>query len=69
MSRVTGTGPKSRITKDDVTAVVMGVMTGQRAAPGAAAAAAGARGVSYLNDARAQALSWRAAVDPSLRGG
>ncbi|AJY27972.1 hypothetical protein BTM_1174 [Burkholderia thailandensis 34] len=27
------------------------------------------RWVSYLNDARARALSWRAAVDPSLRGG
>ncbi|GAA5249592.1 hypothetical protein BMMON3_20600 [Burkholderia mallei] len=38
VSRVTGTGPKSRITKDDVTAFVKGVMTGQRAAPGAAAA-------------------------------
>ncbi|AIO65414.1 hypothetical protein [Burkholderia oklahomensis] len=27
------------------------------------------RWLSYLNDARAQAISWRAAVDPSLRGG
>ncbi|MBF3459896.1 hypothetical protein ISF44_19805 [Burkholderia pseudomallei] len=32
-------------------------------------AAARGRWVSYLSDARAQALSWRAAVDPSLRGG
>ncbi|AOK29288.1 dihydrolipoyllysine-residue acetyltransferase [Burkholderia singularis] len=40
VSRITGTGPKNRITKEDVTAFVKGVMTGQRAAPTAAAAAA-----------------------------
>ncbi|KVE37459.1 hypothetical protein [Burkholderia sp. TSV86] len=27
------------------------------------------RWVNYLNEARARALSWRAAVDPTLRGG
>ncbi|WP_179403532.1 hypothetical protein [Burkholderia guangdongensis] len=36
------------------------------AAPGSPGRAAW---VSYFNDARAQALSWRAAVDPTLRGG
>lgn len=41
VSRVAGTGPKNRITKDDVTAFVKGVMTGQRAAPAAAAPAGG----------------------------
>ncbi|WGS41349.1 hypothetical protein LFL97_16835 [Burkholderia sp. JSH-S8] len=25
--------------------------------------------IAYLNDARAKAISWRAAVDPTLRGG
>ncbi|MPW17382.1 dihydrolipoyllysine-residue acetyltransferase [Paraburkholderia sp. CNPSo 3157] len=44
VSRVQGTGPKGRITQDDVTAFVKGVMTGQRAAPGAAAAPAAAGG-------------------------
>ncbi|WP_175920289.1 dihydrolipoyllysine-residue acetyltransferase [Burkholderia pyrrocinia] len=39
VARVQGSGPKGRITKDDVTGFVKGVMTGQRAAPGAAAAA------------------------------
>ncbi|ALB94284.1 dihydrolipoyllysine-residue acetyltransferase [Burkholderia pseudomallei] len=48
VSRVTGTGPKSRITKDDVTAFVKGVMTGQRAAPGAAAAPAGGGELNLL---------------------
>ncbi|AIV84016.1 dihydrolipoamide acetyltransferase [Burkholderia pseudomallei] len=48
VSRVTGTGPKSRITKDDVTAFVKGVMTGQRAAPGAAAALAGGGELNLL---------------------
>ena len=36
VSRVQGTGPKGRITQDDVTAFIKGVMTGQRAAPAAA---------------------------------
>jgi len=44
VSRVSGTGPKGRITQDDVTAFVKGVMTGQRSAPAAAAAPAGAGG-------------------------
>ncbi|ARL10232.1 dihydrolipoyllysine-residue acetyltransferase [Burkholderia pseudomallei] len=48
VSRVTGTGPKSRIMKDDVTAFVKGVMTGQRAAPGAAAAPAGGGELNLL---------------------
>ncbi|WP_038780819.1 dihydrolipoyllysine-residue acetyltransferase [Burkholderia pseudomallei] len=48
VSRVAGTGPKSRITKDDVTAFVKGVMTGQRAAPGAAAAPAGGGELNLL---------------------
>ncbi|MDN7587200.1 dihydrolipoyllysine-residue acetyltransferase [Burkholderia seminalis] len=39
VARVQGSGPKGRITKDDVTGFVKGVMTGQRAAPGVAAAA------------------------------
>ncbi|GAB6849385.1 dihydrolipoyllysine-residue acetyltransferase [Paraburkholderia kururiensis] len=44
VSQVRGTGPKGRITQEDVTAFVKGVMTGQRApaAAGAPAAAAGA---------------------------
>jgi pyruvate dehydrogenase E2 component (dihydrolipoamide acetyltransferase) len=44
VSRVQGTGPKGRITQDDITAFVKGVMTGQRAAPAAAPAAAGGGG-------------------------
>ena len=44
VGRVTGTGPKGRITQDDVTAFVKGVMTGQLAAPAAAAAPAGGAG-------------------------
>ncbi|MBN3792417.1 hypothetical protein [Burkholderia sp. Ac-20353] len=36
------------------------------AAPGAPARAGW---VTYFNDARAKAVSWRAAVDPTLRGG
>ena len=44
VSRVQGTGPKGRITQDDVTAFIKGVMTGQRAAPAAAAPAAGGGG-------------------------
>ncbi|MCX4149991.1 MULTISPECIES: dihydrolipoyllysine-residue acetyltransferase [Paraburkholderia] len=39
VSQVQGTGPKGRITQDDVTAFVKGVMTGQRAAPAAGAPA------------------------------
>jgi pyruvate dehydrogenase E2 component (dihydrolipoamide acetyltransferase) len=44
VSRVQGTGPKGRITQDDVTAFVKGVMTGQRGAPAAAAPAAAGGG-------------------------
>ncbi|CAB3770949.1 Dihydrolipoyllysine-residue acetyltransferase component of pyruvate dehydrogenase complex [Paraburkholderia solisilvae] len=44
VARVQGSGPKGRITQDDVTAFVKGVMTGQRAAPAAAAAGAPAGG-------------------------
>ncbi|SEK12299.1 pyruvate dehydrogenase E2 component (dihydrolipoamide acetyltransferase) [Paraburkholderia diazotrophica] len=44
VSRVQGTGPKRRITQDDVTVFVKGVMTGQRAAPAGAAAPAAAGG-------------------------
>lgn len=42
--RVPGTGPKGRITKEDVTRFVKGVMTGALAAPGAAAAPAAGSG-------------------------
>jgi len=50
VGRVTGTGPKGRITQDDVTAFVKGVMTGQLAAPAGAAAApaAGGAGLNLL---------------------
>ncbi|MGN6809031.1 MAG: biotin/lipoyl-containing protein, partial [Trinickia sp.] len=41
VAQVRGSGPKGRITQDDVTAFVKGVMTGQRAPAGAAAPAAG----------------------------
>ena len=41
VARVRGSGPKGRITQDDVTAFVKGVMTGQQAAPAAAAPAGG----------------------------
>ncbi|WP_196482381.1 biotin/lipoyl-containing protein, partial [Burkholderia vietnamiensis] len=34
VARVPGSGPKGRITKDDITGFVKGVMSGQRAAPG-----------------------------------
>ncbi|CAG4898676.1 dihydrolipoyllysine-residue acetyltransferase [Paraburkholderia saeva] len=44
VSQVQGTGPKGRITQDDVTAFVKGVMTGQRAAPAAGAPAAAGGG-------------------------
>ncbi|HTI18582.1 MAG TPA: dihydrolipoyllysine-residue acetyltransferase [Trinickia sp.] len=46
---VQGTGPKGRITQDDVTAFVKGVMTGQRAIAAAPAAAASAAGGGELN--------------------
>jgi pyruvate dehydrogenase E2 component (dihydrolipoamide acetyltransferase) len=48
VSRVPGTGPKGRITQDDITAFVKGVMTGQRAAPAAAPAAAGGGELNLL---------------------
>ncbi|WP_321941603.1 dihydrolipoyllysine-residue acetyltransferase [Paraburkholderia tropica] len=50
VSRVTGTGPKGRITQDDITAFVKGVMTGALAAPAAAAApaAGGGAGLNLL---------------------
>ncbi|CDY78661.1 Dihydrolipoamide acetyltransferase component of pyruvate dehydrogenase complex [Caballeronia glathei] len=44
VGRVAGTGPKGRITQEDVTAFVKGVMTGQAKAPAAAAAPAGGGG-------------------------
>ncbi|WP_427313138.1 dihydrolipoyllysine-residue acetyltransferase [Cupriavidus sp. H39] len=44
VSRVPGTGPKGRITQEDVQNYVKGVMTGQAAAPAQAGAAAGAGG-------------------------
>ncbi len=48
VSRVTGSGPKGRITQDDVTAFIKGVMTGQRAAPAAAPAAGGGGELNLL---------------------
>ncbi|AOJ01473.1 dihydrolipoamide acetyltransferase [Burkholderia mayonis] len=48
VSRVLGTGPKGRITKEDVTAFVKGVMSGQRAAPAAAAVPAGGGELNLL---------------------
>jgi pyruvate dehydrogenase E2 component (dihydrolipoamide acetyltransferase) len=48
VSRVGGSGPKGRITKEDVTGFVKGVMTGQRAAPAAAAAPAGGGELNLL---------------------
>ena len=47
VAQVQGTGPKGRITQDDVTAFVKGVMTGQRAL--AAAPAAASAGGGELN--------------------
>ncbi|BAN22776.1 dihydrolipoyllysine-residue acetyltransferase [Caballeronia insecticola] len=44
VSRVSGTGPKGRITQEDITAFVKGVMTGQGKAPAAAAPAGGGGG-------------------------
>ncbi|KVW24220.1 dihydrolipoamide acetyltransferase [Burkholderia ubonensis] len=48
VARVQGSGPKARITKEDVTNFVKGVMTGQRAAPVAAAAPAGGGELNLL---------------------
>ncbi|MDN7450748.1 dihydrolipoyllysine-residue acetyltransferase [Burkholderia multivorans] len=48
VSRVQGSGPKGRITKEDVTAFVKGVMTGQQAAPAAAVAPAGGGELNLL---------------------
>ncbi|PMS23853.1 dihydrolipoyllysine-residue acetyltransferase [Trinickia dabaoshanensis] len=44
VGQVQGTGPKGRITQEDVTAFVKGVMTGQRAVAGAAPAGAAGTG-------------------------
>ncbi|SAK65857.1 dihydrolipoamide acetyltransferase [Caballeronia fortuita] len=44
VSRVKGTGPKNRVTQQDITAFVKGVMSGQGAAPAAAAPAGGGGG-------------------------
>ncbi|GLU33029.1 hypothetical protein Busp01_28710 [Trinickia caryophylli] len=41
----------------------------RHAALAAAGPGARAQWADFFNDARARALSWRAAVDPSLRGG
>ncbi|MHA6889684.1 dihydrolipoyllysine-residue acetyltransferase [Ralstonia pseudosolanacearum] len=46
---VGGTGPKNRITQEDVQRYVKGVMTGQAAAPGKVAAAAAPAGGGELN--------------------
>ncbi|WP_070106883.1 dihydrolipoyllysine-residue acetyltransferase [Burkholderia plantarii] len=48
VGRVAGSGPKGRITKEDVTAFVKGVMTGQTAAPAGAAAPAGGGELNLL---------------------
>jgi len=48
VARVPGSGPKGRITKDDITGFVKGVMSGQRAAPGAAAGPAGCGDLNLL---------------------
>lgn len=44
VAQVQGTGPKGRITQEDITAFVKGVMTGQRAIAGAAPVAAAGTG-------------------------
>ncbi|WP_342064855.1 dihydrolipoyllysine-residue acetyltransferase, partial [Cupriavidus sp. OTU4895] len=49
VSRVPGTGPKGRITQEDVQNFVKGVMSGQTAAPAAAAGAAAGGGGGELN--------------------
>ncbi|WP_260426862.1 biotin/lipoyl-containing protein, partial [Burkholderia sp. Bp9142] len=48
VARVQGSGPKGRITKEDVSGFVKGAMTGQRAAPAAAAAPAGGGELNLL---------------------
>ncbi|MEJ2767959.1 dihydrolipoyllysine-residue acetyltransferase [Mycetohabitans sp. B46] len=48
VARVPGTGPKGRITREDVTAYVKGVMTGQRGVPAGRAAASGGAGLDLL---------------------
>jgi pyruvate dehydrogenase E2 component (dihydrolipoamide acetyltransferase) len=48
VARVLGTGPKGRITREDVTAYVKGVMTGQRGMPAGGAAASGGAGLDLL---------------------
>ncbi|WP_323072551.1 dihydrolipoyllysine-residue acetyltransferase [Mycetohabitans endofungorum] len=48
VARVSGTGPKGRITREDVTAYVKGVMTGQRGLPAGATAASGGAGLDLL---------------------
>ncbi|MCF2134129.1 MULTISPECIES: dihydrolipoyllysine-residue acetyltransferase [Burkholderiaceae] len=48
VARVPGTGPKGRITREDVTAYVKGVMTGQRGVPAGATAASGGAGLDLL---------------------
>jgi pyruvate dehydrogenase E2 component (dihydrolipoamide acetyltransferase) len=48
ISRVAGTGPKGRITQQDVQSFVKGVMSGAQAAPAAAKVAASGSGLSVL---------------------
>ncbi|MCG1055128.1 dihydrolipoyllysine-residue acetyltransferase [Mycetohabitans sp. B5] len=48
VARVSGTGPKGRITREDVTAYVKGVMTGPRGVPAGATAASGGAGLDLL---------------------
>lgn len=48
VARVLGTGPKGRITREDVTAYVKGVMTGQRGVSAGATAASGGAGLDLL---------------------
>ena len=48
VTRVTGTGPKGRITQLDIQSFVKGVMSGAQAAPAASKAAAGGSGLSVL---------------------
>jgi pyruvate dehydrogenase E2 component (dihydrolipoamide acetyltransferase) len=48
VTRVTGSGPKGRITQLDIQSFVKGVMSGAQAAPAASKAAAGGSGLSVL---------------------
>lgn len=48
LAKVTGTGPKARITQDDVQAFVKGVMNGQNAVPSAPASGGGGAGLDLL---------------------